>query len=350
MIYRHFTRKRTPRSLRIIYSLLLLSIPWLVSCSGSDKPAAKRIAENSSIEVLEQEANTILDPASEIEVLAEGFTWTEGPLWLEEERCLLFSDIPNNSIFKLDSTGKVSLYLKPSGYTSTEHREKELGSNGLTRDVDGNLVLMQQGDRRVARMTAPLRDPRPEYETLVDKYGEKRLNCPNDGMFDRDGNLYFTDPPYGVPKGMKELTFHGVYCLLKNGDLVLLDSLSRPNGITLSPEGSHLYVAVSDEEHAVWYVYDLDAPGQVKNKRIFYDITAEAKKGGEEAGLPDGMKMNRNNYLFATGPGGVWIFNPEGHPIARIHTGQTTSNCALSSDEKVLYMTANTFILKVNLK
>ena len=306
-----------------------------------------------SIEILEDEALELIDPNAEIAVIGQGFTWTEGPLWIANGDYLLFSDIPNNKVFKIDAKGKSSEYLYPSGYLGKASYGNEPGSNGLLLSPEGALVLLQHGERRVAKMKTSVSDPNPEYEILVDNYDGKRFNSPNDGVFDADGNLYFTDPAYGLPKQMddstKELDFQGVYCLKKTRELILVDSLTRPNGIALSPDGSQLYVAVSDPEHAVWYQYDVTNPGKTVNKRLFFDVTDRVDEEGQQ-GLPDGMKMHAKGYLFATGPGGLWIFNPQAKPIARIYTGEATSNCAFTADQKTLFMTADDYVLKMGLK
>lgn len=306
-----------------------------------------------SIEILHDEALNLLDPDTKIEVIGSGFQWTEGPLYISKGKYLLFSDIPNNTVFKIDRKGKISEYLKPSGYLGEGSYGDEPGSNGLLLSPDGALVLMQHGERQVAKMKGSLKNPSPEYETLASTYEEKRFNSPNDGVFDRQGNLYFTDPPYGLPKKMadpnKELDFQGVYCLTVSGELLLVDTLSRPNGIALSPDNTTLYVAVSDPEHAVWYRYDITNPGKIENKQSFYDVTQLIGQKGMQ-GLPDGMKMHSKGYLFATGPGGVWVFNLEARPIARIRTGQNTANCAFDTNEKTLFMTADDYVLRLPLK
>ena len=317
----------------------------LVSCAEKQ--------HNFTIEIIDGEALQLIDPNIEIEVIGEGFEWTEGPVWVEEGRYLLFSDIPNNTVFKIDADGELSTYLKPSGYLGNDDYGNEPGSNGLLLNRKGELVLMQHGERRVAKMNATLTDPKPEYSVLADTFDGRRFNSPNDGVYDALGNLYFTDPPYGLPKQMddpnKELDFQGVYCLKASGEVVLVDKLTRPNGIAFSPDGRQLYVAVSDPGHAVWYRYDMVAPGKVENKHLFYDATNLIGQEGQQ-GLPDGMKMHSKGYLFATGPGGLFIFNRDGNPIARVYTGQATANCAFSTDEKTLFITADDYVLKLNLK
>ncbi len=331
---------------------ILILLPFCISCS-SQPMAGKEVKDNTSIEILDEEALTLIDPEAELEVIGSGFDWTEGPLWLEEEQLLLFSDIPPNIVYQIGEDGEAKVYLKPSGYTGTSSRGGEVGSNGLIRDPEGALVLFQHGDRRVAKMQAPTGNPAPDYITLVDRFESNRLNSPNDGVYDKAGNLYFTDPPYGLEGNMddpaKELDFQGIFCLKTDGELVLVDSISRPNGIALNPGETRLLVANSDRKHAVWYQYDLLAPGEVSNKQLFFDSSDLIGKEGQK-GLPDGMKMHSSGYLFASGPGGIWIFNPAGKPIARIHTGEATSNCAFSADEKTLFMTADDYVLRMGLR
>ncbi len=309
--------------------------------------------ENAFIEILDKSALKLLEPDAPIEVIASGFDWTEGPLWLEKEQKLLFSDIPKNSIFQIDAGGKTSLYLQPSGYTGSLARGGETGSNALILDPSGALVLCQHGDRRMAKMNAPLDKPKADYVSIVDNYQGKRLNSPNDAIYDKEGNLYFTDPPYGlefnVDDPSRELDFQGIYCLKTDGELLLVDSISRPNGITFSPDQTKLIVANSDPGHAVWYQYDLVSPGIVENRQLFFDATSYVGKEGYN-GLPDGMKMHASGILFATGPGGVWVFDAAGKALARIATGEATSNCAFSTDEKTLYITADYYVLKMGLK
>jgi len=335
---------KTESMCKKISCFFILSYFVLCSCKAQ---------HNFKIEILDDSALELIDPSAEIKVIGKGFTWTEGTLYIEDGDYLIFSDIPNNTVFKIDVNGTLSTYLKPSGFLGNAEYGKEPGSNGLLLNEKKELVLMQHGERRVAKMKSSLNDPKPEYEAIANEFEGKRFNSPNDGVFDKAGNLYFTDPPYGLPKQMddpsKELDFQGVYCLRTTGELMLVDKLTRPNGITLSPDENKLYVAVSDPEHAVWYRYDLTDIGKTENKKLFYDVSNLVGKEGQK-GLPDGMKMHSSGHLFATGPGGLFIFDPDGKPIARIHTGQATANCAFSTDEKRLFLAADDFILEVELK
>ena len=344
---------------------LVIIIVSMVSCKETGKKQednndgkqslntqSHSISKGFEIEILDDEALSILDPKAQIKILGSGFEWTEGPLWVEDGGFLLFSDVMANKIYKWRENEQTSIYLEPSGYTGEGTYSKEPGSNGLILDQDGNLILMQHGDRRVAKLDAPLNDPKSRFSTLTDNFEGKKFNSPNDGFLDLDGNLYFTDPPYGLPQQMddrtKELDFQGVYCLLKNGDLKLLDTLSRPNGIAQSSDGKKLYVAVSDPSHAVWYSYDIETPGTVSNKNLFYDVTENVDQKNAP-GLPDGMKVNSKGYLFATGPDGIWVFSPSSKLLARIRTGQATSNCAFNSNESKLFITADDYLLALDL-
>ncbi|MGB5322783.1 SMP-30/gluconolactonase/LRE family protein [Lutimonas sp.] len=304
------------------------------------------------IEVLDEELNQLIDPTSKLEILSEGHSWTEGPLWLEEEQLLLFSDIPRNTIYSWSKDKGVQEYLKPSGFTGSHFEGSEPGANGLLLDPEGNLILCQHGNRQVARMIPGVDDPKPEFTTLVNNFDGKKLNSPNDAVYDSNGNLFFTDPPYGLPKQMedpeKELKFQGVYRYDPSGDLHIMDAeLSRPNGIAFSPDEKILYVANSDPERAIWMAYDIDKESGILSKKIFHDVT---ELTSSEKGLPDGLKVNDAGYLFATGPGGVFIFSPAGKHLGTIKTGQATANVAFNADQTILFITADSYVLRLKLK
>ncbi|MFQ5992932.1 MAG: SMP-30/gluconolactonase/LRE family protein, partial [Nitrospiraceae bacterium] len=252
----------------------------------------------------------LVPPGASLEKLADGFAWVEGPVWDPRREHLLFSDIPNNSVFKWQEGVGVSLFLKPSGYTgTTPFQGKEPGSNGLTFDHTGRLVLCEHGDRRIGRL-----EKDGSKTTLADQYEGKRLNSPNDLVFKSNGDLYFTDPCYGLPKTVddaaRELDFCGVYRLSVSGKLTLLTSeLKAPNGIAFSPSEETLYVSNSSPERAVWMAYEVRGDGTLTDGRVFFDATPWT---GTKSGLPDGMKVDRDGNLFATGPGGIHIFSPDG--------------------------------------
>ncbi len=279
-----------------------------------------------------------------IEVAASGFLWAEGPVWIKDGGYLLFSDIPRNSVMKWKEGEGVSLWMKPSGYTGVADYGGEPGSNGLLLDPQGRLVFCEHGDRRISLLY-----PDGGKRTLVDSYEGKRLNSPNDAVYHRNGDLYFTDPPYGLPKRWddprRELDFCGVYRLSKDGKLTLLTKeMTRPNGIAFSPDYKTLYVAQSDPKAALWKAFPVKDDGTLGPGRVFYDVTEFV---GKLPGLPDGMKVDREGNVFATGPGGVYVFTPKGELLGRIATGEATANCAWGDDGSTLYMTADMYLCRI---
>ncbi len=265
------------------------------------------------IEVFDPSVESLIDKDAPIEILADGFTWTEGPIWIApksgsaKDGHLLFSDIPRNSIFRWKENEGVSLFMMPSGYTGVTYYGLEPGSNGLTLDREGNLVLCEHGDRRVSTLT-----PGGGKRTLADNYQGKRLNSPNDAVVKSNGDIYFTDPPYGLPQREKdprrELDHFGVYRISKsNGALTLLTTeLQRPNGLAFSPDEKILYVAQSDPQKAIWTAFDVQSDGTLSKGKLLYDATSSV---GKLPGLPDGMKVDAKGNLWATGPGGVYILD-----------------------------------------
>lgn len=313
--------------------------------------SANQLPGTGFIERTDDALDALISREAKLEILADGFDWTEGPLWLETEGVLLFSDIPPNTVYRWHPDAGVEVYLNPSGYTDSLKRAGEVGSNGLLLDGSGKLILCQHGDRRLARMQTSVDNPQPRYQTVVDKYQGKKLNSPNDAVLAKNGDLYFTDPPYGLEKNMqdplKELTFQGVYRFDKGGKLQLLtDQLSRPNGIALSPDQSKLYVANSDPQRAIWMEYNLQSDGSIDQGRVFYDATQLVSS---RKGLPDGMKVHPSGNIFATGPGGVLVFNAAGKLLGTIMTGEATSNCALGNNNKYLYITADMYLMRIAL-
>ncbi len=340
---------------------LFLGFATLLACSPSTQESSSETTEETtpsyptvgSVDRLDAELDQIISTDAQLELLAEGFDWSEGPVWVTEEGgYLLFSDIPPNRIYKWKEGDSISLYLEPSGFSGEDFTGREPGSNGLLIDDEGNLVLCQHGNRQMGRMNAPLSNPQPEYTTIVGQYEGKRLNSPNDAVFHSNGDLYFTDPPYGLPGGAdsdaKELDFQGVYRFsASDSSLTLLSQeMSRPNGIGLSPDEKTLYVANSDSERAVWMAFDVLDDGNVDNGRVLYDAT---ERMGQEKGAPDGMAIHSQGYIFATGPGGVWIFNAEGTHLGTLKTGQATANCTLTDDESFLYITADMYLMRIAL-
>jgi len=310
------------------------------------------------IQILHDSLKNVINVDAQIEMLAEGFMWSEGPIWVEEYQMLLFSDVPANIVYKWSEKEGLKEYLNPSGYTGDgkvgEEALKEKGANGLLLTMDGKLILPQHGDRRVAMMDAPLDAPESKFITIADHYMGKKFNSPNDIVYHKNGDLYFTDPPYGLTDGFddsprKELDFNGVYKIDKNGIVTLLDKeLTRPNGIAFSPDFKKLYVANSDPKKAIWMVYDVDENGELSNGSVFFDATFMV--GEKHKGLPDGLKVDDHGNLFATGPGGILIFSADGHHLGTINTGKATANCGFNNDKTVLYITAHDQLMRLKIK
>jgi len=324
----------------------LLILVFMVACNNVKLSQSKTIG---SIERMDASLDAVINSDVSIEIIAEGHDWTEGPLWVESEKMLLYSDIPPNKIFKWTEAKGSELYLTPSGYTGTTPRGGEPGSNGLILNREGKLVLCQHGDRRMALMDADLQTPLPNFISLADNYQGKKLNSPNDAVFRSNGDLFFTDPPYGLANdSVKEIPFQGVY-KVSNGQVVLLtDSITRPNGIAFANGEKTLIVANSDPEKAYWYLFDIAANDSLVNGRLLHDATPLSKSG--EKGLPDGLKVDKQGNVFATGPGGVYIFNAEGKQIGKIKVPEACSNVALADDDKIIFITADMYVLRVKMR
>ena len=324
----------------------VFAVVMFVSCAAT-APAGDSPAAIGSIERLDPAFDAIIPKDAKIEVLAAGFDWSEGPIWDKAERCLLFSDIPKNMVWKWSAKDGLKEFLKPSGYTGmAEFTGKEPGSNGLAFNAQKQLILCQHGDRRIAR-----HEPGGGFVTLVDKYNGKRLNSPNDLVLNAHGDIYFTDPPYGLPKNVddpnKELDFQGVYRLQPDGKVTLLTKeMTRPNGIGLSPDEKTLYVANSDPMRAIWKSFPVKADGTIGEGRLFHDATADVKASPNK-GLPDGLKVDAHGNVFATAVNGVYVFSPQGKLLGRIVTNDKTANCAFGDDGSTLYMTTNDKLTRV---
>ncbi len=307
-----------------------------------------------TIEILSPKANALIPAGAKMEILGEGYDWAEGPVWVPDETGghVLFSDIPPNSVYRWKEGQGVSLYLKPAGYTGDVARKGEPGCNGLALDKsDGTVVFCEHGNRRIAKLVDP---ERAMKITLADNYQGKRFNSPNDLVFHTNGDLYFTDPPYGLEKRMddpaKELDFQGVYRLSKDKKVTLLTKeMTRPNGIGFSPDEKTLYVANSDPKMAIWKKFPVNEDGTLGEGTVLADKT-EWVGQEDKKGLPDGLAVDTEGNIYATGPGGVLIFTPEGEHIATLATGQATANCGFGEDGHTLFITADYYFLKIRLK
>jgi gluconolactonase len=325
-----------------------------------------------SIERLDPALDKLVPADTKMDIIGEGFAWCEGPVWIRGKQPpqtqkgdtpyaadpghLLFSDIPNNAIRRWDPKTpfehNCQVYLKPAGYTGTSPRGGESGSNGLAVDAKGRLILCQHGDRRVALLELTPEKQEPNFVTLADRYNGKRFNSPNDAVVHSSGAIYFTDPPYGLEKNMddpaKELDFQGVYRIAPGGDVTLLTKdLERPNGIAFSPDEKTLYVANSHGPRPIIMAFEVKSDGALGEGREFFN--ANTLKPGLP-GACDGMTVDKDGNVFATTPGGVSIFSPDGKRLGMLATGKRTSNCEFGGfDGSVLFITADDLLLHVPL-
>jgi gluconolactonase len=325
----------------------LFPVAILALCAACSTPEK----QNSWLERYDESLDGIISANAKADTIATGLDWSEGPVWVPAINKLLFSDVPQNVIYSWSESEGKMVYLTPSGYTGTIPRGGEPGSNGLMINSLGELVLCQHGDRKIAVMKSGPAVPQALFSSLADHYRGMKFNSPNDITQDKKGNYYFTDPPYGlinnVNDSTKETPFQGVYKIASNGKLYLLvDSLTRPNGIAFSPDEKFLFVANSDSVKARWYRYEV-GDSTLSNGTVFYDATNLTAK---MRGLPDGMKINKQGTIFATGPGGVFIFNDQGKLLGKIKSDNPTSNCAFADDEKTLYVTADMNVVRIRLK
>ncbi len=277
-----------------------------------------------------------------IEKLADGFVFIEGPVWIWDESMLLFTDVRDNIIYQWTEIDGVSAFLAPV-FVGDETGLRSVSPNGLTLDSNGQLIIAEHGNRLISRLESD-----GSRTTLVDNYQGRRLNSPNDVVYGLDGWLYFTDPPYGLEgleeSPLRELDFNGIYRLAPDGDLELLFAdQTRPNGIALSPDERTLYVANSDANDKVWYAYDVGEDG-LSTPRVFYDVNDQTAEGAA-----DGMAVDLAGHIFATGPGGVWVFAPDGTHLGSIQPDEVPANVGWGDDGRTLYMTARTGLYRIRL-
>ncbi|SDQ31929.1 gluconolactonase [Pseudoxanthomonas sp. CF125] len=334
-------------SFRFALATMLTVLLAACAAAGASRQSFSTLGR---LTVFDESFHDVVAPDARIEKIAEGFTWAEGPAWVRKGNYLLFTDVPENTLYRWSERDGIFVFLKPSGLAGPDPGTlREAGANGLYAEPAGTVVLADSGTRVVARL-----DPKTKLKTtLAATYQGKKFNSPNDVVRRSDGAVFFTDPPYGL-KGLdespvKELKFNGVYRVDTDGSVHLLDDgLSFPNGIALSPDERTLYVSNSDPKRPVWMAYALDAQGSVTSKRVFAD--ASDLMGEGVPGLPDGMAVAEDGRLFATGPGGVLVFDPDGKRLGRIETGTAISNCAFGDDGHTLYMSSHTLVARIRLK
>lgn len=331
------------RSHRFLFSCVsvvaLVAIAWTALRADASDPSL------GWIERLDPRFDALIPQDAVIELAADGIEWAEGPVWDASDGSLLFSDVPRNGVFRWKRGNGVTRFLERSGYTGdASFTGREPGSNGLVFDPEDRLTMCQHGNRRIAR-----REFDGEITVLADRYEGKRLNSPNDLVFKSNGDLYFTDPPFGLPKAFddpsKELPFQGVFRRTPDGSVAaLVTDLDAPNGIGFSPDEKTLYVSNAFNRRPVWMAFPVLADGTLGPGRQFADASAYLKPG---EGVPDGLKVDKHGNVFAAGPGGIHVFAPDGTRLGRIVTGVPTGNLNWGEDGSVLYIAANHRILRL---
>jgi gluconolactonase len=318
--------------------LLPLLVP-LLALAADDKPHPFQW----EIERLDPAFDRLVAPGAQIEKLAEGFRWAEGPVW--HDGGVVFSDVLANTAYRWrPGRAQAEVYLKPSGQLTPQAGFRETGSNGLARDAQGRLLLCQHGERRVARYE------NGRFTAIADRFEGKRFNSPNDLAVRRNGDIYFTDPPYGLEgidkSPLREIPFHGVYRVAPDGRVTLLTQAIRfPNGIAFSPDEKRLYLAVSEGGATRVVACDVQPDGTLANERVFFNAQA-LRRPGLKGGC-DGLKVDRAGNVWTTGPGGVLVVSPAGKLLGRLNTHEPTANCAWGDDGSTLYITANYFLVRV---
>ena len=297
------------------------------------------------IDRFEPALDTLIAPGRQVELLDVGFAWPEGPVWVRARNCLLFSDIPRNAIYQWNEDRGAKIWMQPSGYTGVEYYGKEPGSNALTLDAKGRLLACEHGDRRVSRLEIG-----GGKRTIVDSYRGRRLNSPNDLVLGPSGDLYFTDPAYGLhyryDDPARELSFCGVY-LVRNGErdaVLLTDELEYPNGVAFSGDGKSLLVTQSNPRRAIVMSYPIREDGTLAAGSVLIDLT---DRPAEVPGAPDGIKVDLQGNIFTTGPGGVWIANAGGEVLGRIVTGRRVANLCWGDDGGTLYLCSDDYLCRI---
>lgn len=284
-------------------------------------------------DVIKEDFNKLINPTSKLELIADDFKFTEGPVWHKEENCLYFSDIPSDTIYRYDLTTGISVFRNPSHF-----------SNGLTLNKQGMLIVCEHKSRSVTIQTEDV------FQTIVDSYNGKKLNSPNDIIISKNGTIFFSDPIYGLQEGLggpatQELSFQGVY-MLKPGAKepeLLFDDFERPNGLALSDDENSLFVNDTVRQHI--RVFTKDKNGNYSNGRIFAELF------GDGLGRPDGMKLDNYGNMFCTGPGGIWIISPSGELLGKIRLEQKTANLAWGDgDRRSLYITSSSSLYRLRCK
>lgn len=337
-----------------LFTRSLLALLWVqfvgLSAAQADTGWPAELPQRP-VEVLDPALQQVISVDAKLEILSTGHQWAEGPVAEPGSGAVLFSDVPKNQIWRWSEAAGSTLYLTPSGSTGHQPSVLKEGSNGLIFNKKGELVLAQHGDRRLA-VRAAQQGQQATFRTLTGLYQGKAFNSPNDLIELKDGRYLFTDPPYGLEGGdqsaEKQQPHNGIYQLASDGVVSLISgSLTRPNGLAVSPDEQFLYVANSDPAAAQWWRFKRNAAGQYQDGVLWLDVTSTVKQA---PGLPDGLKVLPSGIVLATGPAGVWVINPQGVVLGKIKTGVAAANVALSLDRQYLYITASQYLLRIKLK
>lgn len=341
----------------LIHALVFSSV--LASCANSTSQSntnsnadstklEKEYPKMGNVEVLDPAMLAIIDSTAQVEKLADGMTWAEGPVWVNDGNFLLYSDTRQNIIYQWSEANGLQEFIKPAGFEGPGTYSEEQGTNGLLVNKEGFLIACDHGNRRIAKIDLKTK----KKETLVDNWQGKKFNSPNDICQHPNGDYYFTDPPYGLPgrendTETKEIAENGVYKVNAKGEATqVISNLARPNGIVISPDGKTLFVALSDGNNPFIMAYDIKEDGLLSEGRIFFDFK---KQFPAESLAADGIKIDKNGNMFAAAGDGVVVINPAGKPIGRIRSTVHTANCAFATDG-YLYLTSTDQLLRVKLK
>ena len=324
---------------------VVLALTAVFACALAEEPTAAQpeapAGEAGTVERLDPRLDELLAADAAVEQVADGFQFIEGPVWVggATDGHLLFSDIPGDTVYRWSEADGTSVFLNPVFLPELETNGQG-GSNGLTLDLEGRVVLCEHGNRRLARV-----EEDGSRTTLADRYEGNRLNSPNDVVFHSSGAAFFTDPPYGLASPeAAELDWNGVYRLDPDGTVHLLaDGQTRPNGIGLAPDETTLYVANSDGEARQWMAYPVDDDLGLGEGTVLLDLT-----DSEDAGVPDGFAVDSAGNLWASGPGGIVVISPEGDHLGTIRPPEQPANAAFGNDGRTLYLTAQTGLYRID--
>ncbi len=328
---------------RWIFCLMLPAVTGSAHAQLHPRPTKAPV-----IRALDPRCSQLVPGGVEVEKIVEGHEWVEGPVWVRNGGYLLFSDVVKNAIYRWKEGEGEEVLLHPSGYTGTARfAGAEPGSNGLAIDAAGRLVFARHGDRQIARL-----EPDGSITVLAHRHEGKRLNSPNDLVFHSGGDLYFTDPPFGLPGSYddpaKELPHQGVYRLGRDGQVTLMAAdLRAPNGIAFSPDERTLYVSNAEAGRLVWMAYDVRPSGTLAKGRVLFDGT---RAFAGRRGTADGMKVDVHGNIFGVGPSGVYVFTPKGTLLGWADFAGNVGNVAWGEDGSTLFIAANSAVYRMRLK